>query len=220
MEEVKRGRAKKKLIRVTFPNGKEICYKSATDTMVATLQELGDDIISEIKMELCHLPLLSKEVYPKYKEWMKPVCDGWYINTQSNSDSKFLQLKAINEQLTLGLTIELGDDFEAQENPNKEKRSKSRDKLLVRFPNGQYFANNSTLDTFLEVVWEIGIDEIKRKELSWGGNPLVTSSKMFNNQVQVDEQRWIIVPNTTKDKIKLLRVIGAMFHLKMEITSI
>ena len=211
---------KKKLIRVTFPNGKEICYKSATDTMVATLQELGDDIISEIKMELCHLPLLSKEVYPKYKEWMKPVCDGWYINTQSNSDSKFLQLKAINEQLTLGLTIELGDDFEAQENPNKEKRSKSRDKLLVRFPNGQYFANNSTLDTFLEVVWEIGIDEIKRKELSWGGNPLVTSSKMFNNQVQVDEQRWIIVPNTTKDKIKLLRVIGAMFHLKMEITSI
>lgn len=220
MEEVKRGRAKKKLIRVTFPNGKEICYKSATDTMVATLQELGDDIISEIKMELCHLPLLSKEVYPKYKEWMKPVCDGWYINTQSNSDSKFLQLKAINEQLTLGLTIELGDDFEAQENPNKEKRSKSRDKLLVRFPNGQYFANNSTLDTFLEVVWEIGIDEIKRKELSWGGNPLVTSSKMFNNQVQVDEQRWIIVPNTTKDRIKLLRVIGAMFHLKMEITSI
>lgn len=220
MEEVKRGRAKKKLIRVTFPNGKVICYKSATDTMVATLQELGDDIISEINMELCHLPLLSKEVYPKYKEWMKPVCDGWYINTQSNSDSKFLQLKAINEQLTLGLTIELGDDFEAQENPNKEKRSKSRDKLLVRFPDGQYFANNSTLDTFLEVVWEIGIDEIKRKELSWGGNPLVTSSKMFNNQVQVDEQRWIIVPNTTKDKIKLLRVIGAMFHLKMEITSI
>ena len=220
MGEVKRGRAKKKRIRVTFPNGKVICYKSATDTMVATLQELGDDIISEINMELCHLPLLSKEVYPKYKEWMKPVCDGWYINAQSNSDSKFLQLKAINEQLTLGLTIELGDDFEAQENPNKEKRSKSRDKLLVRFPDGQYFANNSTLDTFLEVVWEIGIDEIKRKELSWGGNPLVTSSKMFNNQVQVDEQRWIIVPNTTKDKIKLLRVIGAMFHLKMEITSI
>lgn len=220
MGEVKRGRAKKKRIRVTFPNGKVICYKSATDTMVATLQDLGDDIISEINMELCHLPLLSKEVYPKYKEWMKPVCDGWYINTQSNSDSKFLQLKAINEQLTLGLTIELGDDFEAQENPNKEKRSKSRDKLLVRFPDGQYFANNSTLDTFLEVVWEIGIDEIKRKELSWGGNPLVTSSKMFNNQVQVDEQRWIIVPNTTKDKIKLLRVIGAMFHLKMEITSI
>ena len=220
MDEVKRGRAKKKLIRVTFPNGKVICYKCATDTMVATLQELGTDVIQNIKLELCHLPLMSQEVYPKYKEWMKPVCDGWYINTQSNSESKFLQLKAINEQLNLGLTIELGADFEAQDNPSKEKRSKSKDKLLVKISDGQYFANNSALDTFLEVVWQIGIDEIKKKDLSWGGNPLVTTFKRFNNQVQVDSQRWLIVPNTTKDKIKLLRVIGAMLHINMEITLI
>ena len=64
------------------------------------------------------------------------------------------------------------------------------------------------------------MSRIKRKELLWRGNPLVTSSKLFNNQVQVDCQRWIIVPNTTKDKIKLLRVIGAMLHIKMEITTI
>lgn len=220
MEEAKRGRAKKKLIRVTFPNGKVLCYKNTTDTMVATLHELGTDVIQNIKLELCHLPLLSKVIYPKYKAWMKPVLDGWYVNTQSNSESKFLQLKAINEQLALGLVIELGTDFEAQENPNKEKRSKTKDKLLVKFSDGQYFANNSALDTFLEVIWQIGIDEIKKKDLSWGGNPLITTSKMFNNQVQVDSQRWLIVPNTTKDKIKLLRVIGAMLHINMEITLI
>ena len=220
MEEVKRGRAKKKLIRVTFPSGKVICYKSPTDTMVAVLQELGEEVFSKIKLELCHLPLVSKEIYPKYKKWMKPICNGWYINTQSNSDGKFLELKAINDQLSLNLKLELGDDFDADQNPNKEKRTKSQDKLLVKFPDGQYFANNSALDTFLEVVWEIGIDNIKRKELSWGGNPLVTTSKMFNNQVQVDGQRWIIVPNTTRDKVKLLRVIGAMMHIKMEISSI
>lgn len=220
MEEVKRGRAKRKLLRVMFPDGKSICYKNVTDTMIATLQELGTEVISDIRLDLCHLPLLSKEVYPKYKDWMKPVCDGWYLNTQSNSEGKFLQLTAINNQLSLGLNIELSTDFEAQENPNKERRTRVKDKLLVKFPDGRYFANNSTLDTFLEVDWEIGIDEIKRKELSWGGNPLVTSTKMFNNQVQVDSQRWIIVPNTTRDKVKLLRVIGAMFHIKMEITSI
>lgn len=220
MEEIKRGRAKKKLLRVTFPSGKVICYKSTTDTFVTVLQELGEEVLSKIKLELCHLPLVSKEIYPKYQKWMKTICNGWYVNTQSNSDSKFLELKAINDQLALNLKIELGDDIEAEENPNKEKRTKSKDKLLVKFPDGQYFANNSALDTFLEVVWEIGIDNIKRKELSWGGNPLVTTSKMFNNQVQVDGQRWIIVPNTTRDKVKLLRVIGAMMHIKMEISSI
>ena len=220
MEEVKRDRARRKLLRVTFPNGKVLCYKSTTKTMIATMQELGDDVIANIKLQSCHLPLLSKEIYPKYKEWMKPVCNGWYLNTQSNSDTKFLQLNAINEQLSLGLKIELGEDFIAQDNPNKEKRNRTKGEILVKLPDGQCFANNSITNTFLEVIREIGIDKIKQKELTWCGKPLITTSKMFNGQVQIDNERWIIVPNTTKDKVKLLRVIGAMLRINMEITSI
>lgn len=220
MEEVKRDRARRKLLRVTFPNGKVLCYKSTTDTMIATMQELGDGVIANIKLQSCHLPLLSKEIYPKYKEWMKPVCNGWYLNTQSNSDTKFLQLNAINEQLSLGLKIELGEDFVAQDNPNKEKRTRTKGEMLVKLPDGQCFANNSITNTFVEVIREIGIDKIKQKELTWCGKPLITTSKMFNGQVRIDNERWIIVPNTTKDKVKLLRVIGAMLRINMEITSI
>lgn len=220
MEEVKRDRARRKLLRVTFPNGKVLCYKSTTDTMIATIQELGDDVIANIKLQSCHLPLLSKEIYPRYKEWMKPVCNGWYLNTQSNSDTKFLQLNAINEQLSLGLKIELGEDFIAQDNPNKEKRTRTKGEILVKLPDGQCFANNSITNTFLELIREIGIDKIKQKELTWCGKPLITTSKMFNGQVRIDNERWIIVPNTTKDKVKLLRVIGAMLRINMEITSI
>lgn len=220
MEEVKRDRARRKLLRVTFPNGKVLCYKSTTDTMIATMQELGDGVIANIKLLSCHLPLLSKEIYPKYKEWMKPVCNGWYLNTQSNSDTKFLQLNAINEQLSLGLKIELGEDFVAQDNPNKEKRTRTKGEILVKLPDGQCFANNSITNTFVEVIREIGIDKIKQKELTWCGKPLITTSKMFNGQVRIDNERWIIVPNTTKDKVKLLRVIGAMLRINIEITSI
>ena len=220
MEEVKRDRARRKLLRVTFPNGKVLCYKSTTDTMIATMQELGDDVIANIKLQSCHLPLLSKEIYPRYKEWMKPVCNGWYLNTQSNSDTKFLQLNAINEQLSLGLKIELGEDFVAQDNPNKEKRTRTKGEILVKLPDGQCFANNSITNTFLEVIREIGIDKIKQKELTWCGKPLITTSKMFNGQVRIDNERWIIVPNTTKDKVKLLRVIGAILRINIEITSI
>lgn len=220
MEEVKRDRARRKLLRVTFPNGKVLCYKSTTDTMIATMQELGDGVMANIKLQSCHLPLLSKEIYPKYKEWMKPVCNGWYLNTQSNSDTKFLQLNAINEQLSLGLKIELGEGFVAQDNPNKEKRNRTKGEILVKLPDGQCFANNSITNTFVELIREIGIDKIKQKELTWCGKPLITTSKMFNGQVRIDDERWIIVPNTTKDKVKLLRVIGAMLRINMEITSI
>ena len=220
MEEVKRDRARRKLLRVTVPNRKVLCYKSTTDTMIATMQELGDGVIANIKLQSCHLPLLSKEIYPRYKEWMKPVCNGWYLNTQSNSDTKFLQLNAINEQLSLGLKIELGEDFIAQDSPNKEKRTRTKGEILVKLPDGQCFANNSITNTFLEVIRGIGIDKIKQKELTWCGKPLITTSKMFNGQVRIDNERWIIVPNTTKDKVKLLRVIGAMLRINIEITSI
>lgn len=219
-EEVKRSRAKKKLLRVTFPNGKVICYNNATSTMIAVLNEIGEDLFSSVKLEMCHLPLLSKEIYPKYQKDMKPICEGWYLNAQSNSDTKFLQLMSINDQLELGLKIELGADFETVEEPEKERKTRGRDKLLVKMPDGEFIANDSALETFLEVIWNLGIEDIRKKDLSWSGNPLITSKKMVYNQVQIDSDRWIIVPNTTKEKVKLLRVIGAMLHIKMDINVI
>ena len=42
-DEIRRTRAKKKYLRVTFPNGEEICYKNATSTMIATLNKIGED---------------------------------------------------------------------------------------------------------------------------------------------------------------------------------
>lgn len=188
--------------------------------MISVLTEIGADKFSDIKLELCHLPLLSKEIYPQYKEWMKPVCDGWYFNAQSNSDSKYLQLRSINDQLSLGLNIELGTDFKAENNPNKEKKSRTIDKLLVKFPNGEYIANDSALETFLETIWKLGIDDIMRKHLTWGGNNLITTSQVISSQIQIGGNRWIIVPGITKDKAKLLRVIGAMLRIELEITII
>ena len=219
-DERHRIRAQKKLIKVIFPNGKVFCYNNTTSTMIDVLKEIGADRFPDIKMDLCHLPLLSKEIYPKYKEWMKPVCDGWYINAQSNSDNKYMQLRSINDQLSLGLTIEMGTDFEIQDRLVREKKSRTKDKLLVKFPDGEYIANESALDTYLETVWKLGIDDIMRKGLTWTGKDLITTTKITNNQVQIDEHRWIIVPNTTKDKAKLLRVIKAMLHINMEITVI
>ena len=188
--------------------------------MIAALNKIGSDKFPAIKLELCHLPLLSKEIYPQYKEWMKPVGDGWYLNAQSNSDNKYLQLRSISDQLSLGLVVELGTDFETQVNPNKEKKSRTKDKLLVKFPDGEFVANDSALETYLETIWKLGIDDIMRKHLTWGDKDLITTNQVANGQIQVGERRWVAVPNMTKDKAKLLRVIAAMLHIKLEITII
>ena len=216
-DEVKRMRGKKKALRVTFPSGDVVCYKNAITTMIAVLNTMGKDCFPLIKLEMRHLPLVAREIFPGFEKYMKPICEGWYLNTQSNTDTKFLQLQAISDQFGLGLQIELGIDFDTQEEPEKEKRTQHKGKLLVKMPDGEQIAKPSFVDTFLEVVQKLGIDNIRRKDLQWGGNPLITTSQMFKNQVQVDSNRWITVPNATTDKVKLLRVIGSMLHVNMEV---
>lgn len=213
-------RAPRKLVKVTFPNGKSFCYKNVTTTMIDCLIEIGSDRFNEIPLMMSHLPLLSQEVYPKYKEWMKPVCDGWYLNTQSNTDTKYLQLRAISEALDLGLKIEIGSDLEPTESGRKEMVSKSKDKLLVKFPDGEFIANDSSLDTFLQTIWKLGVDEIARRDILWAGRPLVSAYKTNNTQVMVGQNRWVTTPPTTKDRYKLLRVISMHLRVNLEITII
>jgi hypothetical protein len=210
-------RAKRKLIKVSFPNGKTFCYANASATMIETLKEIGEAKFPLITLEMCHLPLLSHEIYPRYKNWMKPISEGWYINMQSDTDTKFLQLKAINEALQLGLTIELGENLTPQDNPNKTKGTKSKEKLQVTFPDGEIFENDSSMDTFLEVIRKIGVGEIARKQILWCGRQVILPYQENNRQVAIDATHWIVAPTTTKDRAKLLRVISSYLHIALVI---
>lgn len=215
-----RMRAKRKLLKVKFPNGKEFCFSNVTTTMIEALKEIGSERFPLITLEMCKLPLITRELYPRFQNYMKPICDGWYLNSQSNTDTKYLQLRAINEALQLGLIVEIGMDLDPQENPNKGTQTRPKDKLLVRFSDGEYIANDSSLETFLETVWKIGINDIARRDIQWCGRSLITTYKENNRQVQVDTLKWINVPPTTKDRAKLLRVISLHLKIDLEITII
>ena len=220
MEENLRQRAKKKLLRVTLPDGSVVCHQSATMTFVDTIKAIGSEYYDKIKTENCHLPLLSKEIYPRFKEWMKPVCDGWYVNTQSDTQQKYMQLISIKSQLGINLHVEEGYDFITSDVKPEQRQRKEKDKLLVKFPNGEYAAGESSIDTLIEAIWLIGPEVIRRKELVFAGKKIITSSKMYKGQVQVGNDMWLNVPPTTKDKYKMLRIIDAMLRIGLDITII
>ena len=220
MEEHLNQRAKRNLLRVTLPNGKVICHKSVTMTFIETLVEIGSDNFEKITTESCRLPLLSKEIYPRFKDYMKPVCDGWYVNIQSDTRQKYMQLISIKQQLNLDLEVEMGTDFITSDVKIVHKTKKRDNKLLVKFPDGEYIGGENPIDTYLEAIWKIGIDVLKRKEIEYMGKPLITFAKMYNRQIQVGENRWLIVPPTTKDKYKMLRVISSTLRLNLEISII
>ena len=190
MDENLRQRASKKLLRVTMPDGTVICHKSATMTMIDVLIAIGSENFSKITTENCHLPLLSKEIYPRYKDYMKPVCDDWYINAQSDTGQKYMQLISIKTQLGLQMKIELGTDFITSDLKVMQKSKKKDDKLLVKFPNGEYAAGENPIDTLIDAIWQIGPENIRRKELMFKDKPIITLSKQYNGQVQVGQSFW------------------------------
>lgn len=220
MEENLRQRATKKLLRVTMPDGTVICHKSATMTMIDALVAIGSENFPKITTENCHLPLLSKEIYPRYKDYMKPVCDGWYINAQSDTGQKYMQLTSIKSQLGIAMEVEMGTGFITSDAKVVQKSKKKDDKLLVRFPNGEYAAGENPIDTLIDAIWQIGPDNIRRKELTFKDKPIITLSKQYNGQVQVGQNLWLTVPNQTKDKYKMLRIIDVMMKLRLEISII
>lgn len=220
MEENLRQRATKKLLRVTMPDGTVICHKSATMTMIDALVAIGSENFPKITTENCHLPLLSKEIYPRYKDYMKPVCDGWYINAQSDTGQKYMQLTSIKSQLGIAMEVEMGTGFITSDAKVVQKSKKKDDKLLVKFPDGEYAAGENPIDTLIDAIWQIGPDNIRRKELTFKDKPIITLSKQYNGQVQVGQNLWLTVPNQTKDKYKMLRIIDVMMKLGLEISII
>ena len=55
MDEQVRQRRLRRLLRVTFPDGKVLCYKSVTMTFVEALQMIETDRLPEVKLESYHL---------------------------------------------------------------------------------------------------------------------------------------------------------------------
>lgn len=105
-------REAQKKVRVTFPDGKVICYKRVVNTFIETIKKIGPERVASLGMEVRHNPLVSREKIAMFKENSKPIDDEWYVITESDTGQKYLQLMSISSQLGLGLDIVLADGFD------------------------------------------------------------------------------------------------------------
>lgn len=216
-----RGRSSNNYIRVTYPDGNSICYKSATMTFLEVLRRLSVEQLNRITLEVCHLPFISQEVYPQYANYMKPIVRGWYANFQSDTKTKYMQLLSINEELKLGLKIEIGEDLDPTSVKIFGKGRGPKDDLLVKFPDGSYVAEESPKATYIETLRKLGIQELRRKGLTYKGKDLFSNIKTNNQQLELEaEKLWVTVPSSTKDKYKALITFSAIMHVKLEMSII
>ena len=215
-----RSRSQKKLIKVTFADGTTICYSSATTTFVEALRKIGVDKLQEIDLEIGHLPMISKEKHKKYEKYMLPLDDGWYVNTQSDSSQKYIQLTSIKNSLGLDYTVEIGADLEPCSTKGVTQARQRTDCLMVKFPDGEFVGGQSPKETYIEALKKMGLDTIRQKSIEAFGKECVTRFNKYPNQIEVEKAAWVTIPGVTKDKIKALNLISAKLRIQLEITTL
>jgi hypothetical protein len=219
--EVFRERNSKKHLCVTFPDGTVYCDKSPTQTQIMTISRIGIEKVASLGLEVCHIPLVGRKIYPKYEQWQKPITDGWYLMTQTDTGQKHRQLLSISNQLKLNLKIEASNNIFIKSNvEGKIVRHKDNSKILVELADGNIIANDNQTQTFKEAVEQLDMRRLSLSDILVAGKPLLTVVKKFNNQEQLINGQWITIPNGNKNKFKMLKLLSIYAKQKMTISLI
>ena len=107
---IQRKRTTRLKIRVVKPNGDIIFENQVVNTLLEVIKLAGVEEVRDLNITMGKnggLPLISSEIVPKYANAFKELGNGLYLNSCSDTHTKFLQIKKINEELGLNLTIEL-----------------------------------------------------------------------------------------------------------------
>lgn len=217
MEETLREREKPKKLRVIFPDGETLCFTSSKETFVQTLRKIGIDRLSKVEIMADGEPMITQTINPKHQKQMETLCDGWYVNIGGSTHTKYMRLKSISEKLDLGLIIDKSDDFKGEK---VSRGSKGVSFLQVTFPDGTVIGESNMTETFFETVIKIGIDRVEKLNLAHNKKNLITTTQQYSSQIQIAQNRWLLVPGGTKDKVKMLNVMNVMLHLGMNIEYI
>lgn len=94
-------------IKVTFPNGKEINHNRVFKTLVEVVEYAGPENVEKLNIIVCYKNLILRQPHDTYPVACKPVGDGWYVNTYTNTETKCSQIQLISDALGLGLKTEI-----------------------------------------------------------------------------------------------------------------
>ncbi len=94
-------------VRVTFPDGHIIQPSKVLDSLLEVVKYAGPEKVRELNIICCADNLILKNPAPRYQKPSKPVGDGWFCNTCSDTATKYAQMVEISNRLGLGLKVEL-----------------------------------------------------------------------------------------------------------------
>lgn len=93
------------------------------------------------------------------------------------------------------------------------RRKVPKGRLIVTFPGDYTIVDNA----YVKTIRRIGTEKIENTNLRFSGRKLITATKQYPSQTCLPEGKWLTIPNTTKDKYKMLKIISSMTHIPFEV---
>ncbi|MDX1904054.1 MAG: hypothetical protein SFU27_07845 [Thermonemataceae bacterium] len=98
-----------------------------------------------------------------------------------------------------------------------KSNSKPRTKIKVTFPSGKSFADRKVIDTFLNVLEEIGLDRVKALGLRQSGVEIVSETKHETYAMTPLNGYYVMTNTSTAKKIEALETISKLLKLNLRI---
>ena len=106
IDEVLNSSARQK-IKVTYPDGRTIQPNKVFEALVDVVKFAGPESVHKLNIIVCADNLVLRFPKPRYVKSCKPVGDGWFVNTCSDTLTKYEQIKLISGELKLDIVVEI-----------------------------------------------------------------------------------------------------------------
>jgi len=222
-EEIKTGKKKSHILRVTFPDGQIFDDRNVSKTFAKVIERCVPDLVKELNIVLAGVDLVSDKVSEQYGKAQHQINDGSYVMTHMSTEKKREILQYISNSLGLDLKIEkvLIDSGEVvEETPvsNQPFKLSSRQKIWVQFPDGSISNHAKVMQTLVDVVMYAGPERVRDLNIIVCGDNLVTSNlnpTYTTAYKEVGEGLYVNTASDTKRKYQQIMEINDALDLNL-----
>ena len=94
-------------LKITFGNGKVIQETQAAETFRQFVMTVGVEQVQSLNIKVCKIPLISNTLHEKYQRAQKPLGNGRFLMTCSNTKTKKRDIERIAKALGIQVTVEI-----------------------------------------------------------------------------------------------------------------
>ena len=94
-------------LSITLADGRVIQESQAAETFRQFVMIVVPERVRSLGMTQCKVPLISNTLDSKYKRAQKPVGNGWYLMTNSNTQTKKRDIERIARELHIKIKVDI-----------------------------------------------------------------------------------------------------------------